>query len=104
MSTQRRRSPPFFAHPSSIRAAEQTGRLSDRILTAGDVEAIADAIARKLVAILGAGSSTFRLVDARELAQELGVSTDYVYVYVYAGELGEMRLGPGPKARVRFDR
>ena len=101
MSTQRRRSPPFFAHPSSIPEAEQTERISDRILTAGDVEAIADAIARKLVPILGAGSSTFGLVDARELAQELGVSTDYVYAH--AGELGAMRLGPGPKARIRFD-
>jgi len=29
------------------------------------------------------------------------VSLDYVYAH--ATELGAMRLGPGPKARIRFD-
>lgn len=41
------------------------------------------------------------LVDARQLAEDLGVSLDYVYAH--ATELGAMRLGPGPKARIRFD-
>jgi hypothetical protein len=53
--------------------------VSDRILTASDVEAIADATARKLAEIVDARSTTFGLVDARELARELGVSIDYVY-------------------------
>jgi hypothetical protein len=75
--------------------------VSDRTLTNGDVEAIADALARKVAEIVGARSTTFRLVDARELAEELGVSTDYVYAH--AAELGAMRLGAGPKARIRFD-
>ena len=75
--------------------------MSDRTLTNGDVEAIADALARKVAEIVGARSATFGLVAARELAEELGVSTDYVYAH--AAELGAMRLGAGPKARIRFD-
>ena len=75
--------------------------MSDRILTASDVEAIVEAIARKVVEIVDARSTTFGLVDARELAEELGVSIDYVYAH--AAELGAMRLGSGPKARIRFD-
>lgn len=73
----------------------------DRTLTAGDVEAIADAVLQKIVEIVGARPATFGFVDARELADELGVSIDYVYAH--AGELGAMRLGSGPKARIRFD-
>jgi hypothetical protein len=55
----------------------------------------------KVVEIVRARSTTFGLVDARELAEELGASTDYVYAH--ATELGAMRLGAGPKARIRFD-
>jgi hypothetical protein len=51
--------------------------------------------------LVGEPRSTFALVDARQLATELGVSTDYVYSH--ASELGAMRLGVGPKARIRFD-
>ena len=75
--------------------------MSDRILTASDVEAIVEAIARKVVEIVDARSRTFGLVDARELAEELGVSIDYVYAH--ATELGGLRLGSGPNARIRFD-
>ena len=75
--------------------------MSDRTLTAEDVDAIADAVAQRIVEIGGARSATFGLVDARDLAEELGVSIDYVYAH--AGELGAMRLGSGPKARIRFD-
>jgi hypothetical protein len=75
--------------------------VSDRTLTAGDVEAIAEATARKVVDIVRTPSTTFGLVAARELAEDLGVSIDYVYAH--ATELGAMRLGSGPKARIRFD-
>jgi hypothetical protein len=75
--------------------------VSDRILTADDVQAIADAIAHKVAEIVAIRSTTFGFVDARELAEELGVSIDYVYAH--ATELGAMRLGSGPKARIRFD-
>lgn len=41
------------------------------------------------------------LIDASALAVELGVSRDWVYEH--ATELGALRLGSGPKARLRFD-
>jgi hypothetical protein len=41
------------------------------------------------------------LVDAQALAVVLGVSRDFVYEH--ADELGALRLGNGPKARLRFD-
>jgi hypothetical protein len=41
------------------------------------------------------------LVDAATLAAELGVSRDWVYEH--AAELGALRLGSGPRARLRFD-
>jgi hypothetical protein len=73
-----------------------------RVLTDGDVEAIATATAERLAEIVTAPSATFALVDARQLARDLDVSLDYVYSH--ASELGAMRLGSGPKARIRFDR
>jgi hypothetical protein len=42
-----------------------------------------------------------RLVDAATLARELNVSR--AYVYEHANELGMVRLGGGPKPRLRFD-
>jgi hypothetical protein len=73
----------------------------ERSLTDGDVEAIAEATAARLAEIVSAAPGTFALVDARQLARDLGVSLDYVYAH--ATELGAMRLGSGPKARIRFD-
>ncbi len=77
------------------------GAVADRVLTEGDVEAIAEATAARLAEIVSAAPGTFALVDARQLARDLGVSLDYVYGH--ASELGAMRLGSGPKARIRFD-
>jgi hypothetical protein len=74
---------------------------AERLLTDSDVEAIAEATATKLAEIGRAAPGTFALLDARQLAGELGVSLDYVYGH--ASELGAMRLGSGPKARIRFD-
>jgi hypothetical protein len=76
-------------------------RADERVLTDGDVEAIAEATATRLAEIVGTARTTFGLVDARQLAKDLGVSLDYVYAH--ATELGAMRLGVGPKARIRFD-
>ena len=75
--------------------------VEDRVLTDGEVEAIAEATATRLAEIVGATPGTFALVDARQLARDLGVSLDYIYAH--ANELGAMRLGSGPKARIRFD-
>ena len=80
-------------------AADAT--LVERILSDGDVEAIAEATAARLAEIVSTAPGTFALVDARQLARDLGVSLDYVYAH--ATELGAMRLGSGPKARIRFD-
>jgi hypothetical protein len=76
--------------------------VSERTLTQEDVDAIADATVQRLVPLVAPQQPpTFALVDVRELAADLGVSTDYVYAH--ARELGAMRLGSGPKARIRFD-
>jgi hypothetical protein len=61
-----------------------------------------DAIARRVVDLLrqqerGAGD----LVDATELARRLGV--DRSWIYAHAIELGAVRLGKGPRPRLRFD-
>lgn len=85
--------------PPSEAAVEAA--IAERILTDGDVEAIAEATAARLAEIVSATPGTFALVDARQLARDLGVSLDYVYAH--ATELGAMRLGSGPKARIRFD-
>jgi hypothetical protein len=41
------------------------------------------------------------LVSAAEAARRLGVSRDFLYRH--ADDLGAVRLGTGPKARLRFD-
>jgi hypothetical protein len=76
-------------------------RADERVLTDGDVEAISEATATRLAEIVGTTPTTFGLVDARQLANDVGVSLDYVYAHVT--ELGAMRLGAGPKAGIRFD-
>jgi hypothetical protein len=43
-----------------------------------------------------------RLLAAAELAEWLAV--DASYVYEYADQLGALRLGSGPRARLCFDR
>lgn len=63
-----------------------------------DIEAIAARVARLMSATRPTGLS---LLDPKELAAELRVSVDYVYAH--AANLGAMRLGDGPKARLRFD-
>jgi hypothetical protein len=44
---------------------------------------------------------TGRWVDAAALADHLSVTADYVYRH--ADRLGGVRLGTGPRARLRFD-
>jgi hypothetical protein len=68
-----------------------------RALSDEDIEAIAERVAAKI----GAPARTFALLDARELADQLGVSVDYVYRHKV--ELGAMALGDGPRARLKFD-
>ena len=71
------------------------------LLTTQEIAAIADVTARRVLELIAEHGRTFGLVGARELATQLGVSLDYVYAH--ASALGAMRLGSGPKARIRFD-
>jgi hypothetical protein len=61
-----------------------------------DVEAIASQVADRLLA-----QPPGRLVDTATLAEVLGVSPGFVRAH--AEELGAVRIGDGPKARLRFD-
>lgn len=63
-----------------------------------DVEAIAVRVAEMLK---GTRPNAYEFLNAKQLAEELKVSLDYVYAH--AVELGVMRLGDGPKAHLRFD-
>lgn len=66
-----------------------------------DPEAI-EAIARRVVEILERrGLQGRELVDAAKLAQRLGIERSWVYSH--AIELGAIKLGDGPKPRLRFD-
>lgn len=61
-----------------------------------------DAIAERVVELLhDQGAAGDELVDAAEIARRFGVSRDYVYER--AQDFGAVRLGDGPKARLRFD-
>ncbi len=67
-----------------------------------DIDAIAERAAMRVVQLLGRPRvAAAQLLDPKELAGTLKVSVDYVYAH--AADLGVMRLGDGPKARLRFD-
>jgi hypothetical protein len=67
-----------------------------------DIEAIAERAAHRVVQLLErSGPGAFQLLEPKQLASALNVSLDYVYAH--AADLGVMRLGDGPKARLRFD-
>ena len=63
-------------------------------LESGDIEAIV----RRLAQLVGPRAG---LVDAKTVAAALHVERDWVYAHAH--ELGAMRLGGGPKARLRFN-
>ena len=60
-----------------------------------DVEAIAQRVAELLRA------ESARYLDAAGIAKRFGVGRSWVYAH--KDELGAVRLGSGPKARLRFD-
>ena len=66
-----------------------------------DAETV-EAIARRAVELLEArGLRKRELVDAVELARRFGIERSWVYTH--AIELGAVKLGDGPKPRLRFD-
>jgi hypothetical protein len=60
-----------------------------------------EAVAQRVVQLLAQPPNEYDLLDPKQLAREIGVSIDFVYAH--AAELGGMRLGGGPKARLRFE-
>lgn len=63
-----------------------------------------ESVAHRVVELLLEDSrlvSPARLLSAAEVAARLGVTRDLVYAR--ADELGALRLGDGPRARLRFD-
>jgi len=72
-------------------------------LAAEDVDAIAEAVASRVLDLLADRQTppVSGLVDAATLARELGVSR--AFVYDHASHLGAVRLGSGSKPRLRFD-
>jgi len=67
-----------------------------------DIAAIAERAAHRVVQLLERPApGPYQLLDPKALATALNVSLDYVYSH--AADLGAMRLGDGPKARLRFD-
>jgi hypothetical protein len=67
-------------------------------LDADDIEAVAARVVELLQEQAGGPG---RFVDAATLAQTLRVDRDWVYAR--ARQLDAIRLGDGPKARLRFD-
>jgi hypothetical protein len=68
-------------------------------------EELVEAIAQRVVELLDRRHDQLRrarLASASEIAAEFGVSRDWVYAH--ASALAAVRLGTGPKARLRFDR
>lgn len=80
--------------------------MSELSLTAESVEAIAQRVAelvheRTSVADPQQPPGAAPLVDTAEAARRLGVSADYLRDH--ADELGAIRLGDGPRPRLRWD-
>jgi hypothetical protein len=62
---------------------------------------LVEAIAHRVVEVLGTPPARHGLVDAATVAAALGVSRHCVYAH--ADELGGQRIGDGPRGRLRFD-
>lgn len=60
-----------------------------------------NAVAERVVQLLRKESASPDLIDVAEVARRFSLSPDYVYRH--AAELGVVKIGSGPKARLRFD-
>jgi hypothetical protein len=90
-----------------LRTNRQAGSESTQ-LTHLEIDAIAAAVARivadavaQRVLELVVERQARELVDAGELARALGVQREWVYEH--SDQLGAIRLGDGPRPRLRFD-
>lgn len=103
MRTERTRSGVTLASsPLALVIAREIELLATRRgrLMAFDVEEI-EAVGEHIAELVASARPKVGLIDARELAEELGVARDWVYAN--AERLGGVRLGNGPRARLRFD-
>lgn len=64
-------------------------------------DASVEAIARRVVELMDGGQGSKDWIDAAEVARRLNVSRDYVYEH--ANDLDAVRIGSGPRARLRFE-
>jgi hypothetical protein len=60
-----------------------------------------EAIARRVAELLSSEHGSEGWIDAAEVARRYSLSRDFVYEH--ADELGAVRIGSGPKGRLRFD-
>jgi hypothetical protein len=74
--------------------------MSDELLSARDL-ALVDAVAQRVLELLGERDARSRLVSAGELAALLGRSREWVYEH--AEDLGGRRIGDGERPRLWFD-
>jgi hypothetical protein len=74
--------------------------VSDTQLSPHDL-ALIDAVAERVLELLGERDARARLVSAGELAKLLGRSREWVYDH--ADELGGRRIGKGDRPRLWFD-
>lgn len=97
-------------HPmalSSSLAPRVVDQLDDVLVSGTGASAaiaeLAELVAARVVEVLGHGDRrpTAGLVTAGELAERLGVSNSWVYAN--KTRLGAVKLGTGPRARLRFD-
>ena len=103
MQTERTRSGAVLTSPPlALVIAREIELLATRRgrLVAFDVEEI-EALGERIAELVACARLKVGLIDARELAEELGVARDWVYAN--AERLGGVRLGNGPRARLRFD-
>jgi hypothetical protein len=79
--------------------AESSGRIVD--LPAVTIDAIARRVVELLDDQLAGAKEPAALIDVGELARRTGISR--TWIYTHALDLGAIRLGSGPKARLRFN-
>jgi hypothetical protein len=92
---------PAQASPGANRSPTGQWKLMANSRIKLDPEAV-EAIARRVVVLLEQkGMRQREMIGASELAGRLGV--DRSWVYSHAIELGAVKLGDGPRARLRFD-
>ena len=64
-------------------------------------EAVADVLAERGLVVYAGPSPSARILKVAEVAHLLGRSA--AWVYEHAAELGAIRMGSGPRARIGFD-